>query len=1360
MFFATGYPVLSSAAAAAYYDSVCVDDRTLIPISLPALGPAGNAGQDSPGRYAPGSSDGDYTLRPFEGTVAIDVSALLGIRPPYVCSPSVHAGMHRSCKTSPSRVTVTNVVRGDAADSGKTVVSFDVLADPVTGQQLDAAAVATALAAPGLVIAGANVDGGQCIGSWSACAADCGDKTYTVMQAESGGGTACAAANGTTLACSAGDGSCPANVDCVGDYGTCNAGCTKTFAISTSASGTGTACSAAGGTTASCTAGEGSCPADANCVGAWSACDSACSKLYSVTTRQSGTGTACSAAAGDTATCTAGEESCPVNTDCGGSWDTCSASCTQSYTVSTAQSGSGEACTAAGGATQACAAGTGSCPADADCVGSWGVCGTDCAAKSYTVSTAQAGNGAACVAAAGDMATCAAGEGNCPANTDCIGSWSRCSAACSQSYSIITPRSGSGTACSAAVGEIQNCAANVGDCVATENCVGSWSACAADCGDKTYTVTQNQGGSGTACAAANGATLACSAGDGSCPANVDCVGDYGTCNAGCTKTFAISTSASGTGTACSAAGGTTASCTAGEGSCPADANCVGAWSACDSACSKLYSVTTRQSGTGTACSAAAGDTATCTAGEESCPVNTDCGGSWDTCSASCTQSYTVSTAQSGSGEACTAAGGATQACAAGTGSCPADADCVGSWGVCGTDCAAKSYTVSTAQVGLGADCPAVTGATLPCGAGEGDCPPDISCVGTWSVCSIDCEKRFDVATLVSGQGTACDAADGGTMTCSYGEDACVPPPVYAWSAPVFDICTTVCGPNAALTRTVVCEATALTASGATLSVMTAADSDCDETRPSAERRCPTVAVGSTCDDGTIETMNDVCTPNDATCAGIIPGVCSASSDEQGEHADHEGEAECISAGSCTDSSDMVDTTITEQSDCATASKTWTALTWTASQDCSTLDVSTPTACTAHRDHCTYRTQSFCQGKVALVAAVVFDIAIDDTALTAIADAAAVDEAGEIVWDDTPIGTTAKAALQPILVAAGMQCTVDDITILSITAGSLNIDYKVEVGAEFATPQIKETASAAVADPASVNLPADSMAITVNDPVTGLTVTASGAVQEAFKSYTYAKLPGSCNAPELCTGELGSDGTCTCSTVCGQDAMSAPDVYSCLEDYDSVRSSSSNEVQLSLCVPSLGAVPTTGTLCCERTSTCESLSDCEGDRSCQMDVVREAMDACWNETYREEIGRDRTQCLAAATGLSDATINQIIVICAFVFVLLLAVAVFCLWKTEHALWAKCCSKASDEFERTGEDLEKEKGADVETPTSLAEKAEQAQTVAAAHVGSSSEAACEARLAALKAAEASEADENGKDANAAGESEESGDDGARP
>ena len=793
--------------------------------------------------------------------------------------------------------------------------------------------------------------------------------------------------------------------------------------------------------------------------------------------------------------------------------------------------------------------------------------------------------------------------------------------------------------------------------------------------------------------------------------------------------------------------------------CEPTVNCIGSFSSCEADCAdQVFTVDTLLAGEGDPCAHEADATLPCAPGDDACPVNTDCVGSWSTCGTDCTKRFTAAIPQSGQGVACEAGDDATMACAAGEDACPPNVDdCEGSWSTCNADCDDKIFTVTVVRSGDGGACMAQDQETVPCQPGEGQCPANIDCSGTWSDCSRGCEKRFEVSSQGSGQGDRCEAEAGSTMTCSFGEGQCIPPPTYAWSAPAFALCTTHCGENSPQTRPVVCEATV---DGSTT---ISADSNCEASaQPPAERVCRTVPAGSSCDDGDMSSMNDMCVPDGVRCDGTIPGYCSSEIEDQGP-----GETECTSAGTCTTS--VADDTITE-SECVAASKTWssgscsaieidpniinaiecerdgktwTPFTWTADQDCSTLDVSTPDACNANRDHCTYSADLLCQGKVSLVAEVRMDIAIDGASLAAITDDA-------VDVDESPIATTFKAALQPILTAAGMECTEDDITILSIVAGSLVIDYKVEVPAESATPEIKDQAVAAVANPALVNLDPDAMAITVEDPITGDTIVASGAQQEPFKSFSYARLAGSCDAEELCTGEL-TDGMCACSTACGQAATRAADIFTCLEE-DPERWIGQNEVQLLRCFASLGPAPATSTLCCEGTVACESIDDCDGDASCTIDVITEAIDVCRNETYREELGLDRTECVAAATGLSDATINQAIVIIIFVCLGVLALTLFLLWKlevafckAEHWLWAKCtsskhccCGKATENremeaFERRRQDDVKD---DTETETgsedkTLAQKAAEAEAQANAWVGSEALAAKEARLKALQA-----------------------------
>ena len=61
-------------------------------------------------------------------------------------------------------------------------------------------------------------------------------------------------------------------------------------------------------------------------------------------------------------------------------------------------------------------------PEDIDCVGEWSTCAADCSDATYTVSVPSSGTGAACEAEDGATQTCSPGQGNCPLNTDCVGS--------------------------------------------------------------------------------------------------------------------------------------------------------------------------------------------------------------------------------------------------------------------------------------------------------------------------------------------------------------------------------------------------------------------------------------------------------------------------------------------------------------------------------------------------------------------------------------------------------------------------------------------------------------------------------------------------------------------------------------------------------------------------------------------------------------------------------------------------------------------------------------------------------------------------------------------------------------------------
>lgn len=95
----------------------------------------------------------------------------------------------------------------------------------------------------------------NCIGSFSSCSAACGGgtQTYTVTQAASAGGVACPFTTGYVQTCNTA--ACATNVNCVGSWGSCSVPCgggIQTFSISTPASGSGTACSYAAGASRTC----------------------------------------------------------------------------------------------------------------------------------------------------------------------------------------------------------------------------------------------------------------------------------------------------------------------------------------------------------------------------------------------------------------------------------------------------------------------------------------------------------------------------------------------------------------------------------------------------------------------------------------------------------------------------------------------------------------------------------------------------------------------------------------------------------------------------------------------------------------------------------------------------------------------------------------------------------------------------------------------------------------------------------------------------------------------------------------------------------------------------------------------------
>jgi len=85
------------------------------------------------------------------------------------------------------------------------------------------------------------------------------------------------------------------DVDCIGAYHSCESDCTKTYDITTAATGEGKACAFVKGDKAVCTLDESTLDActGISCVGSIGICSQNCYKKYSVSTEKSGDGTEC-----------------------------------------------------------------------------------------------------------------------------------------------------------------------------------------------------------------------------------------------------------------------------------------------------------------------------------------------------------------------------------------------------------------------------------------------------------------------------------------------------------------------------------------------------------------------------------------------------------------------------------------------------------------------------------------------------------------------------------------------------------------------------------------------------------------------------------------------------------------------------------------------------------------------------------------------------------------------------------------------------------------------------------------------------------------------------------------------------------
>ncbi len=200
----------------------------------------------------------------------------------------------------------------------------------------------------------------------------------------------------------------------------------------------------------------------------------------------------------------------------------------------------------------------------------------------------------------------------------------------------------------------------------------------------------------------------------------------------------------------------------------------------------------------------------------------------------------------------------------------------------------------------------------------------------------------------------------------------------------------------------------------------------------------------------------------------------------------------------------------------------------------------------------------CMGVVALVAAVTFNVPVESLGLDEL------DPMEDI--DASPIALAVKSSLRPVLEHSfAVRLTDDSIEILRIQAGSLDIDYKVELPPVAVTDEAKDTAVAAIANPEASGLRPDAMDLTVTD-TNGRTVVSNGALPQPFRSYSYV---WSARCPARQQPGVDSSG---CPNACGSSEVIARDSWRCLED--------GSLVHPSLCAQNgLGDLPVTYSQCC-------------------------------------------------------------------------------------------------------------------------------------------------------------------------------------
>jgi hypothetical protein len=314
-----------------------------------------------------------------------------------------------------------------------------------------------------------HIGDANCVGAFSQCGADCGNKKFSISIPARGSGT-CPYTDGATQQCADNEGACR-QADCVGSWSTCDASCSpKVYTVQSEPNGIGAACPVSRVQT--CEPGEGACPPEKDTIITATATYSLDIRAIPAgsTARTAFEGTLRSLVVAALRSDNVLSTDVKINSITGGSTivdfsievpSTTAVSTKQLFEANIVRTPSA---LMINGVTPTVTSAVIEAAGDRDCVGKWGACSADCK-RIYTINTRRIGQGAACEPLP-HIVDCAAGVDACPvANRDCVGAWTKCDRSCNDKvYSHSVTHTGDGRLCPFNHGEKQKCAPADGDC--------------------------------------------------------------------------------------------------------------------------------------------------------------------------------------------------------------------------------------------------------------------------------------------------------------------------------------------------------------------------------------------------------------------------------------------------------------------------------------------------------------------------------------------------------------------------------------------------------------------------------------------------------------------------------------------------------------------------------------------------------------------------------------------------------------------------------------------------------------------------------------------------------------------------------